>query len=414
VPLRILHTSDWHLGHVLHDHDRSGEHAAFLSFLRAQLVAHEVDALLVAGDIFDTANPTAEAQALFYDFVAAARREHPELQIVVIAGNHDSAARLDAPGPLFRALNVRVVGGLPQGNLDGLIVPLVAQGSVRAQVAAVPFLRPADLPQLPETPGVSRLIEGVRAVYGNVLDLARSRRGPGQSLLAMGHCYLAQTQLSEKSERRILGGNQHALPADIFPADCAYVALGHLHRAQRVAGRNVLRYSGSPIPLSLDERTYRHGVILAELDGEGEARITELPVPRVAEVLRIPERGAASPEAVLELCAQLPRAERDQPEHTRPFLVVVVALQRPEPGLRAKLFEALHGKAARLASVRAVSLGDGLALADRHRGRSVQELEPETVFRDRFAQDFPGAPDDALLQAFATAVDDARAERSPA
>src|SRR5688572_7407237 len=149
--MRLLHTSDWHLGHTLYDTSREAEHAAFLEWLLDTLEAHKVDALLVAGDIFDTANPSAEAQASWYRFVAQARIRCPKLDVVVIGGNHDSAARLDAPDPLFAALDVRVVGGLPKArgsvDLERLLVPLKnAQGKVGAWVAAVPYLRPADLP----------------------------------------------------------------------------------------------------------------------------------------------------------------------------------------------------------------------------------------------------------------------------
>ncbi|NPC81309.1 exonuclease subunit SbcD, partial [Pyxidicoccus fallax] len=101
--MRLLHTSDWHLGHTLYDVSREAEHAAFLDWLLETLEAESVDALLVAGDIFDTANPSAEAQAAWYHFVARARRRLPRLDVVVIGGNHDSAARLDAPDPLFAA-----------------------------------------------------------------------------------------------------------------------------------------------------------------------------------------------------------------------------------------------------------------------------------------------------------------------
>ena len=153
--MRLLHTSDWHLGHTLYDTSREAEHTAFLDWLLDTLEAQKVDALLVAGDIFDTANPSAEAQASWYQFVARARRRCPRLDIVVIGGNHDSAARLDAPDPLFAALDVRVVGGLPRAqgvvDLERLLVPLRdAQGEVGAWVAAVPYLRPADLPLIPE------------------------------------------------------------------------------------------------------------------------------------------------------------------------------------------------------------------------------------------------------------------------
>ncbi|MFP2913001.1 exonuclease subunit SbcD, partial [Pyxidicoccus sp. 3LFB2] len=152
--MRLLHTSDWHLGHTLYDVSREAEHAAFLDWLLETLEAQAVDALLVAGDIFDTANPSADAQAAWYHFVARARRRMPRLDVVVIGGNHDSAARLDAPDPLFAALGVRVVGGLPRTRgeleLERLLVPLHdAKGRVGAWVAAVPYLRPADLPSVP-------------------------------------------------------------------------------------------------------------------------------------------------------------------------------------------------------------------------------------------------------------------------
>jgi exonuclease SbcD len=118
--MKILHTSDWHLGHSLHDHSREAEHQAFLAWLLDTLEVESVDALLICGDVFDNANPAAQSQALWYRFLAEAQHRLPGLDIVVIGGNHDSAARLDAPDPLLRALRVRVVGGLPYEN-DGTI-----------------------------------------------------------------------------------------------------------------------------------------------------------------------------------------------------------------------------------------------------------------------------------------------------
>src|SRR4051812_29205135 len=119
--MRILHTSDWHLGQLLHEHARAWEHARFLTWLLETLAAERVDALLVAGDIFDTANPPAESQAAWYEFLARARARFPALDIVVIGGNHDSASRLDAPTPLLDAFRIHVVGGFEP---DRLLVPI--------------------------------------------------------------------------------------------------------------------------------------------------------------------------------------------------------------------------------------------------------------------------------------------------
>ncbi|HSP80216.1 MAG TPA: exonuclease SbcCD subunit D C-terminal domain-containing protein [Myxococcaceae bacterium] len=402
--MRLLHTSDWHLGHTLYDTSREAEHAAFLAWLLETLEAQKVDALLVAGDIFDTANPSAEAQASWYRFIAEARQRRPKLDVVVIGGNHDSAARLDAPDPLFKALQVRVVGGMPRARgeaaLERLLVPLHdAKGEVAAWVAAVPYLRPADLPAVPEEAG-DRLVEGVRALYAEVLEGARAKRRPGQALVAMGHCYMVGTELSVLSERRILGGNQHALPVDLFPEYMAYVALGHLHKAQRVGGREGVRYSGSPIPLSLSEAHYAHQVLLVELEGEQLGSVRPLHVPRTVDMLRVPERGAATLDDVVAELEALPELEPESPDWRRPYLEVCVALPRPEPALRRKVEAALEGRAARLVKLTPAYTGTGDALADARPGLSLKERTPEDVFRARHARNYTEPPEPALLEAF--------------
>lgn len=413
--MRLLHTSDWHLGHTLYDVSREAEHAAFLDWLLVTLEAESVDALLIAGDIFDTANPSAEAQAAWYHFIARVRRKLPKLELVVIGGNHDSPARLDAPDPLFAALGVRVVGGLPRAqrtlDFERLLVPLHdSRGRVKAWVAAVPYLRPADLP-LVQTEG-DRLVEGVREVYGLTLEAARRRRQAGQALVTMGHCYMTGTELSQLSERKILGGNQHALPVDLFPDDVAYAALGHLHKAQRVGGREGVRYSGSPIPLSLSEANYRHQVLLVDLEGEGLGTVRPLSVPRTADMLRVPERDAVSLDEVLEKLAALPELEPDTLERNRPYLEVCVSLPRPEPSLRRKVEAALEGKAARLVKLTPSYTGTGLALAEIQAGASLRERTPEEVFKARYARDYQEPMDPALLESFHTLLSSVQEDAS--
>jgi DNA repair protein SbcD/Mre11 len=298
-----------------------------------------------------------------------------------------------------------VVGGLPRvrGALDfeRLLVPLHdARGKVKAWVAAVPYLRPADLP-LVQT-DADRLIAGVREVYGLTLESARRHRQPGQALVAMGHCYMVGSDLSVLSERKILGGNQHALPVDVFPEDVAYAALGHLHKAQRVGGREGVRYSGSPIPLSLSEAHYHHQVLLVELEGEGLGSVRPLSVPRTADMMRVPERDAAPLDEVLAKLADLPALDSDTPEQARPYLEVCVSLPRPEPSLRRKVEAALEGKAARLVKLTPAYTGTGLVLAETQPGLSLRERTPEDVFKARYARDYqePMAP--AVLESFHT------------
>ncbi|MBI4576674.1 MAG: exonuclease SbcCD subunit D C-terminal domain-containing protein [Planctomycetes bacterium] len=405
--MRIVHTADWHLGHTLYQYPRAHEHRRFLEWLLAVLGEHRVDVLLIAGDVFETANPPATALEAWYRFLAEACARHPRLSVVVIGGNHDSAARLDAPRALLEALRVRVVGGLPRAaggaiDLDRAVVPLAeASGEVAAQVAAVPYLRPTDLPRVEG--GADELVEGVRAVYAEVLEAARRRLGSGQALLAMGHCYLSGGALSELSERKVLGGNQHALPADLFPGDLSYVALGHLHLAQTV-GRPEIRYPGSPLPLSLAERDYRHQVLLVELDGARLHRVRPLEVPRAVEILRVPPLGELPAAGLAAALGALP-ARAGRPEEAWPYLEVRVRLDGPRPGLRQEVEALLEGRAVRLASVSASYGGSGAALPEAVPRASLDELGVEEVFRLLWARQHEGEPPEALLGALHELVD---------
>lgn len=402
--LRIIHTADWHLGHTLHGVSREPEHGAFLGWLLDTLEREAADVLLVAGDVFDSANPPASAQAAFYRFLAEARRRCPGLDVVAVAGNHDSPARLEAPGPLLGAMGVHVTGVLPrrgEGELDAeaLLVPLHDRGGVvAAWCAAVPYLRPADLPRVEEE-GVDPLVEGVRRVYAGAADAARAARSGEQALVLTGHCYLSGTRLSELSERRILGGNQHALPLSVFPDDAAYVALGHLHLAQAVGGREDVRYSGSPIPLSLAEDTYPHQVLRVDLDGARLAALVPLPVPRMVEIMRVPEEGPRPLVEVLEALGSL-ATEAGLPPERWPYLEVAVRLEGPEPGLRQRIEAALEDEEVRLLKITPHYTGSGEALADVVPEVDLEDLDPVEVLRRRWSQEHEGEPGAAMLEAF--------------
>lgn len=410
--MRIVHTSDWHLGHTLHEISRRTEHLAFFEWLLGRLEALAADALLVAGDIFDTSNPSAEAQSDFYEFLAAARRRLPGLDIVLVGGNHDSASRLDAPEPLLHAFGVKVVGGLPRsgsGTVDygRLIVPLRDKEGVEAvKVVAMPFLHPADLPVIKDE-GVDALIEGVRRVYAEVIAHAERERSPGQALLAMGHLYMTGTAISELSERKILGGNQHALPADLFPESLAYVALGHLHLAQAVM-RESIRYSGSPIPLSMAEIDYPHQICVVDIDDGKLMSVVSEAIPRKVELLRVPAeaRSLAEVEAALAAmasCAHLPPDEQ-------PIVEVPVLLGQPEPALRTRVEKALEGKGVRLARISTRYTGTGQALADSLPKTTLHDLQPEEVLRQRWAREHESEPPPDLLAAFHRLLGEAQSD----
>ncbi|MBR7133948.1 MAG: exonuclease subunit SbcD, partial [Bacteroidaceae bacterium] len=108
--MKIIHTADWHLGQTFYGYERAYEHRIFLSWLAKQISDREIDALLISGDVFDNPNPSAEAQSMFYDFIKRLTTENPQLRIVITAGNHDSAARLEAPAPILEGFNVTIRG----------------------------------------------------------------------------------------------------------------------------------------------------------------------------------------------------------------------------------------------------------------------------------------------------------------
>ncbi|MFK7985978.1 MAG: exonuclease SbcCD subunit D C-terminal domain-containing protein [Sandaracinaceae bacterium] len=424
--VKICHTSDWHLGHTLHGHDRAYEHGCFLGFLLDVLEREEVDALVVAGDIFHTANPPAAAQSQLYSFFAEARARMPKLDVLLIAGNHDSAARLGAADPILRHIGVRVVGPVPREGrggrapvrVDELVVPLCDRGGeVAAWVAAVPFLRPSDLPVADAVEGgdslVDPLIEGVRRVYDGVLGAARAKRKPDQALLATGHCHMVAATPSELSERRILGGPQHALPTDLFPDDVSYVALGHLHLPQAVGEHGHIRYSGSPIPLSMPEESYPHQLRIVRFEGGQLAEQREVRIPRAVDVLRIPGDGPGSLEDVLGQLAQLELPAVDNKARW-PFLEVRVQLDSPVPDLRHRIEQAVFGsgegaaQAVRLVKIGVTHTHRGAALAESAPRRELGDLSVDDVFKRAFERKFEGQPDKALMRAFHEVAEAAR------
>lgn len=382
--MRLLHTSDWHLGQTLHDFDRSYEHRCFLDWLLALIAIEKPDALLIAGDVFDNANPSASAQHQLYRFLTSARESAPRLSIVMVAGNHDSPGRLEATSPFLEIFDAVVVGQVHRKadrsiDFDRLVVPLLdATGAVGAWCLAIPFLRPGDVPRV-EGSGDAYLA-GVAELYRLAMARARAHRTPGQAIVAMGHCHMAHGEISEFSERRIVVGGAEALPAGIFHADVAYAALGHLHLAQPVGENEHIRYSGSPLPMSFAEIAYPHQVVCVDLDGGAVTDIRPIAVPRSVDLLRIPSSHAPLGEVVSQLAAlDLPAAGK--PPEAHPYLEVRVRIDAPEPGLRARIEAALAGKPVRLARIDPA--GSGVAEGPASTAVSLDDLDrlgPEAVF----------------------------------
>ncbi len=345
--MKIIHTADWHLGNTFHGHDRDVEQHHFLSWLVDIIRLHAPDALLVSGDVFDSSNPSAQAEALYYEFIQEAAETLPGLQIVVTAGNHDSPRRIEAPSPLLGLHNMTVVGTVPHDangkpDIDALAVPLCNRetGEVECICWAMPFLRAMDCPE------GSTQNEALKWYYDQFLS--KMRRGPwsGYPCVAMGHFYTANADIAEKehSERLVVGG-QDRVNVNVLSDAYSYIALGHIHKAQCVSNRPAAYYAGSALPMSFSERQYNHGVNMVEISAEGATRVTRLDYKPLRSLLSIPQNGPAAPDAVCYEVEKLPKRAANDPGDNWPYLEIQVALQQPEPELMANISRMLKDKA---------------------------------------------------------------------
>jgi exonuclease SbcD len=410
--LRLFHTSDWHLGQNLHGQERDFEHACFLEWLLDQLKLAQPDVLLIAGDIFDTVNPPVKAQERLYDFIVSAHEQQPLLTIVMIAGNHDSGSRIELPAPLMRRLRTHALGRvlwLDDGQLDAerLLLPLPnAQGEIAAWCLALPFLRPA------EVTGAhlgDNYLRGIGQVHEWLIEAANAKRQPGQALIAISHAHMAGGSVSEDSERSLIIGNAEALPASLFGPSISYVALGHLHKPQRVNGEERIRYSGSPIPLSFSEIKYEHQILDVLLEGETLISVESKHIPRSVQLQRI---GPAPLAEILLQLADLPNIDLLAETQRQPWLEVRVTLDEPQPDLRHQVENALQGKAVRLVRIAAEYAGnrgadgeaDGTTLIE------LDQLTPQELFSRAWLDNYGNEVDEQTLKDFAELLQDVQLE----
>ena len=394
------------MGQTLHQFERSNEHAQFLDWLLDTLVAEQVDALLLAGDVFDNANPSSASQTQLYRFLTEARRRVAHLRIVVTAGNHDSPGRLEAPLPFLSLLDACVVGQTQRIgediDLERLVVPLADRhGAVAAWCIAMPFLRPLDLPRVEGA--ADPYTAGIAALYRSAFEHALGKCEPGQAVIAMGHCHLMSAKASQDSERRIMIGGTESLSSDIFDPRIAYVALGHLHLAQKIGADPTRRYSGSPLPMSFSEIDYPHQVVVFDLVDGAVAKLRDIRIPRTVELLRVPSQPAGLEEVLRQLQALQPPACDEQ---LWPYLQVRVLLDQPEPALRAKVEAALAGKKVRLVRIEtSTAQTEGAATAQAVSVDELASLAPSDYFERLYQHRFGSEPPSDIMAAFTELVD---------
>src|SRR5690625_138875 len=284
--MKILHTADWHIGKKLHNYELAEDFDLFVDWLCDCIAENQVDVLLVSGDIFDLANPSSAAREQYYKKLVQIRQcvSH----IILTGGNHDSPAVLNAPKELMKAFNLTVIGGLPE-NIEEAVIPLKdANNEIKAVVAAIPFLRNPDV----RRPGliVRTYEERISAMRSGIEEVFKSFEKkckelfPGIPALAMGHLFAAGVSTSE-SERYIQIGNQASVDSTIFGDYFKYVALGHIHKPQRVSAAQSVFYSGSPLALSFSEKEDEKRVLLIDLEKGWEPE--SIAVPTFRKLIKI-------------------------------------------------------------------------------------------------------------------------------
>ena len=265
--MKILTTSDWHLGNLFHGNDRLSEHKHFLKWLLGQIQEQQPDALLIAGDVFDNGNPSAAAQSAYYEFLADATQSCPNMQIIITAGNHDSASRLEAPRALLTRHKVEIRGNVHRiweaddnggqwvVDYDDLCVPVSSRDGDKAVVLAVPYLRSDILQNASYSQGVNDFLR----------TLTSKARGnyPDTPLIMMAHMYAKGAEIASKdaSEKIVIGG-QEEVNMEGWADHPDYMTCGHIHKRQHIWNTDWARYTGSVLPMSFAEIDYKHGVDL--------------------------------------------------------------------------------------------------------------------------------------------------------
>ncbi|MFV5491813.1 exonuclease SbcCD subunit D [Acinetobacter sp. ASP199] len=343
MAVHFLHTSDWHLGQFFHNHDREFEHRQFLSWLLKQIKQKQPNALLIAGDIFDVINPSSSAQKQLYQFLTSAHALAPHMQTLMIAGNHDSGYRIEQVEPFLAKFNARAVGVISrkennQLDLDRLMVPIYSpEQKIVAWCLALPYLRSAEITGLNEHTSSNQ--SAIAYLHQQLIAEARARQQPDQALILMSHAHMQGGETSD-SERPIVVGHEEALSTVLFEDGIDYVALGHLHKPQKV-GQEHIRYSGSPIPLSFSELNYKHQVVEVRIDpmqsDEQRFQYEPLIIPRTVDLLRI----RADLNDLIDQVKALPNGEIEQ-LFARHFLEIEYTTTAPPPvDLRQQIEQAL-------------------------------------------------------------------------
>lgn len=397
--MRILHSSDWHLGRSLYGRKRYEEFEAFLFWLGNLLESEKIDVLLVAGDVFDNTAPSNRSQELYYRFLCRVA-ESSCRHVVIIAGNHDSPSFLNAPRELLRHLHVHIVGMVGDNIDDEVLVLENARGEAELIVCAVPYLRDRDIRSVESGEKLEdkerKLLEGIRAHYDRVCTRAEQIRAELKKrlpIVAMGHLFAAGgTKVEGDGVRELYVGSLAHVGADIFPAVIDYLALGHLHSAQLVGGNEKFRYSGSPLPMSFGEAKREKSVVKVIIS-DYQLVIENIPIPLFQVLASI----SGDWEQIEE---QLGRMKS---QSAKVWLEVIYDGEAIIPDLRERLDEIVRESELEILRMSNKRVGETGLLSE---GEILSELDIKEVFtRCLDANDVPEIQREELLSVYNEVID---------
>ncbi|MDM8525522.1 exonuclease SbcCD subunit D C-terminal domain-containing protein [Desulfococcaceae bacterium HSG8] len=396
--MKILHTSDWHLGRRLGDKNRAKEHDMFLSWLVGQIREKYIDVLIVAGDIFDTGYPPNFALKQYYNFLRHIP-DTPCRNVVIVGGNHDAVSTLNAPRDLLKYLNIYVIGGAEKDIAREAIVMKNGNGSATGIVCAVPFLRPRDIRKSVAGETYEQIeksvAEGICRHYQHVCEHALTLKkefGQHLPIIATGHLFAAGCTKTN-SVRDIYVGDMGRVGADIFPREFDYVALGHIHQALRVNKQEHVRYSGAPLPLSFSEAGTKKLVLVAEFDTGGFTGVQSVEIPCFRNLIRF--------EGHLEdIEIQLNSCEKNSDRLT-PWGQALVETEYPDPTIHGKVMTMTRGKPIEILMVRIRSNNKGKNSPDMKNIEYLEDLSPAQVFLKKCeAEGIEGEGKESLFRTF--------------
>lgn len=407
--MKILHTADWHIGQQLHTRKRYQEFELFFEWLLEKIQSESFDVLLVAGDIFDTTTPSNRALELYNNFLAKVSKTACR-HVVVTGGNHDSPSLLNAQRNIFKLLQIHVIGSAEECVKDEVMLLHDTEGNPELIVCAVPFLRDRDIRK--SEPGESieekakKIIEGVRLHYEEVCEAAEQLRNTLPEwvpIVAMGHLFAAGGMRMENDGVRdhYVGSLGH-IHADIFPSSIDYLALGHLHSSQKVAGKETMRYSGSPLPISFSEANNEKEIICVEFI-DRQIKVEGLKIPCFQELKKI----SGDWEFIFAQIA------KEKAVGSKAFLeIVYTGGEFIDPQLTSRLESCIEGSSLEILKVNNERKRARI-IAEGENSASLDDLQPLDVFRSVLKeQQIPEDIHDNLIERFLEMVNQVSEEDS--